>query len=94
MDNLNFILPEVFISLSIMFLLLLGVYKKNSSNIVHNLAVASLLITGILIFNNPLDKNVSLFNNGYIIDKEIKNSGSIKLKLSINFVPQLYSYLS
>ena len=68
MDNLNFILPEVFISLSIMFLLLLGVYKKNSSNIVHNLAVASLLITGILIFNNPLDKNVSLFNNGYIID--------------------------
>jgi NADH-quinone oxidoreductase subunit N len=30
--------------------------------------VGSLLITGILIFNNPLDKNVSLFNNGYIID--------------------------
>ena len=46
MDNLNFILPEIFISLSIMFLLLLGVYKKNSSNIVHNLAVGSLLITG------------------------------------------------
>ena len=51
MDNLNFILPEIFISLSIMFLLLLGVYKKNSSNIVHYLAVSSLLITGILIFN-------------------------------------------
>ena len=30
--------------------------------------MGSLLITGILIFNNPLDKNVSLFNNGYIID--------------------------
>ena len=41
MDNLNFILPEIFISFSIMFLLLLGVYKKNSSNIVHNLAVGS-----------------------------------------------------
>jgi len=68
MDNLNFILPEIFISLSIMFLLLLGVYKKNSSNIVHNLAVASLLITGILIFNNPLEQNVSLFNDGYIVD--------------------------
>ena len=68
MDNLNFILPEVFISLSIMFLLLLGVYKKNSSNIVHNLAVGSLLITGILIFNNPLDQNISLFNDGYIVD--------------------------
>ena len=68
MDNLNFILPEIFISLSIMFLLLLGVYKKNSSNIVHNLAVASLLITGILIFNNPLDQNISLFNDGYVVD--------------------------
>tara|TARA_B100000795_G_scaffold182782_1_gene138541 strand:- start:4 stop:1419 length:1416 start_codon:yes stop_codon:yes gene_type:complete len=68
MDNLNFILPEIFISLSIMFLLLLGVYKKNSSNIVHYLAVGSLLITGILIFNNPLDQNISLFNDGYIVD--------------------------
>ena len=48
-----------------MFLLILGVYKKNSSNIVHNLAVGSLLITGILIFNNPLDQNISLFNDGY-----------------------------
>ena len=37
MTNLNFILPEIFISLSIMFLLLLGVFKKNSSDIVHNL---------------------------------------------------------
>ena len=68
MDNLNFILPEVFISFSIMFLLLLGVYKKNSSNIVHNLVVSSLLITGILIFNNSLDQNISLFNDGYVVD--------------------------
>ena len=27
-----------------------------------------LLITGILIFNNPLDQNISLFNDGYVID--------------------------
>jgi len=68
MNNLNLIFPEIFISLSIMFLLILGVYKKNSSNIVHNLAVGSLLITGILIFNNPLDQNILLFNDGYIVD--------------------------
>ena len=24
--------------------------------------------TGILIFNNPLDQNISLFNGGYIVD--------------------------
>ena len=31
MENINFIFPEIFISLSIMFLLLFGVFKKNSS---------------------------------------------------------------
>ena len=29
MENLNFVLPEIFISLSIMFLLVLGVFKDN-----------------------------------------------------------------
>ena len=32
MNNLDLYLPEIFISLSIMFLLILGVFKKNSSN--------------------------------------------------------------
>ena len=32
MNNLNFISPEIFISLSIMFLLILGVFKKNGSS--------------------------------------------------------------
>ena len=62
MNNLNFISPELFISLSIMFLLIFGVFKKNSSNIIHNLSIVSLLITGILILNNPLDEKVTLFN--------------------------------
>ena len=31
MENLNLVLPEIFISLSIMFLLILGVFKKDSS---------------------------------------------------------------
>jgi NADH-quinone oxidoreductase subunit N len=68
MDNLNFIFPEIFISLSIMFLLILGVFKKNSSNIVHNLSIISLLITGILILNNTFDYNFTLFNGSYTID--------------------------
>ncbi len=68
MDNLNLILPEIFISLTIMFLLVLGVFKKNSSNIIHNFSIGSLLITGVLIFNNPFDYNISLFNGSYVID--------------------------
>ena len=68
MDNLNFISPEIFISLSIMFLLLLGVFKKKSQNLIHNLSVLSLLITGVLIYNNHIDKNIFLFNSSYIVD--------------------------
>ena len=69
MTNLNFILPEIFISLSIMFLLLLGVFKKNSSDIVHNLSVVSLIITGVLIYNNSSNQNISLFKEGFVVDQ-------------------------
>ena len=68
MDNLNIIYPEIFISLSIMFLLLLGVFKINSQNLIHNLSVGSLLITGALIYNNRIDENIFLFNSSYIVD--------------------------
>jgi len=68
MNNLNLITPEIFISLSIMFLLILGVFKKNSSNLIHNLSMIFLFITGILILNNPLETNITLFNGSYIID--------------------------
>ena len=54
-DNLNFIYPEIFISLSIMFLLLLGVFKKNSSSLIYNLSIVFLIFTLALIFNYPPD---------------------------------------
>ena len=68
MNDLNFISPEIFISLSIMFLLILGVFKKNGSTLIHNLSIGLLLITVILILNNPLDTAVTLFGNSYVID--------------------------
>ena len=68
MINLELISAEIFISLSIMFLLILGVFKKNSSSLVHNFSISFLLITGILILNNPSESSVTLFTNSYIID--------------------------
>ena len=68
MNNLDFIAPEIFISFSIMFLLILGVFKKNSSNLIINLSMVFLLITGVLILNNPLETNITLFSDSYIID--------------------------
>ena len=55
MDNLILISPEIFLSLSILFLLIVGVFKKNSSNIVYILSIGSLFITATLIFNERLD---------------------------------------
>ena len=68
MDNLNYISSEFFISLSIMFLLILGVLKKNSSNLIQNLSIGILLVTGILIINNPIEENITLFGGSYVID--------------------------
>ena len=67
-NNLNFIYPEIFISLSIMFLLLLGVFKKESSSLIYNLSIVFLIFTLALIFNYPPQSNVNLFNDSYKID--------------------------
>ncbi len=69
MENLHLILPEIFLSLSIMFLLILGVYKKNSSELIHNLSLMFLLITTIIIFNETVEiRKILLFNNSIVID--------------------------
>ena len=43
MENLQLIIPELFISIIIMFLLIFGVFKKNSSQLVYNLTTVSLV---------------------------------------------------
>ena len=68
MINLNFIYSEIFICLAIMFLLITGVFKKNSSHLIYNLSILSLFVCLTLIFNYPIDSNVELFNNSYKID--------------------------
>ena len=69
MENLQLILPEIFIALSIMFLLIFGVFKKNSSEIIQNISLLVLLVTAVIVFNETLDvKKITLFNGGVIID--------------------------
>ena len=68
MINLELVFSEIFLSLSIMALLLIGVYKKNSTNIIYNLSVVSLLIMLILNLNLFNSKDETLFGNGYKID--------------------------
>jgi NADH-quinone oxidoreductase subunit N len=69
MINLELVLPEIFLSLSIMFLLILGVFKKNSSGLVQNLSLIVLLITSVIIFNETIGVQETLmFNDSVIID--------------------------
>jgi NADH-quinone oxidoreductase subunit N len=69
MENLNLVLPEIFISLSIMFLLVLGVFKNDSSKIIFNISSLVLLITSIITLNETFSiDRVTLFNNSVVID--------------------------
>ena len=69
MDNLHLVLPEIFLSLSIMFLLILGVFKKNSFYLIHNISLIVLLITAVITFNETTSINKELlFNQSVIID--------------------------
>ena len=69
MDNLNLVLPEIFMSLSIMFLLILGVFKKDSSQITFNLSLFAILIAAILTINETFSVDrITLFNESIVID--------------------------
>jgi len=69
MNNIELIFPEIFISLSIMFLLILGVFKKDGSKIVHNISLLVLLITAVITFNETLGVSQrTLFNESIVID--------------------------
>ncbi|MDC1113151.1 NADH-quinone oxidoreductase subunit NuoN [Candidatus Pelagibacter sp.] len=69
MENLNLILPEIFISLSIMFLLILGVFLKDGSKLIFNISLLVLLITAIITINETFSINrMTLFNDSVVID--------------------------
>jgi NADH-quinone oxidoreductase subunit N len=52
-----------------MFLLILGVFKKNSSILIQNISLIVLLITAVITFNETLAINqTTLFNDSIIID--------------------------
>ena len=49
MEQLNLIIPELFLTTSIMILLMIGVFYKNSFNLIFQLSIIILLVTFILI---------------------------------------------
>ena len=69
MINFELIIPEIFLALSIMFSLVLGVFKKNSSKLIQNISLVALFATAVIIFNESFGiKKTLLFNDSIIID--------------------------
>jgi len=66
-NNLNILLPEIFLSLSIITVLMLGVFIKKSFNIIFNLTSIILILTIAIILNNPNNQE-KIFLNSFIRD--------------------------
>ena len=65
MMNLDLIFPEIFLSLAIMFLLMVGVFKKNSERLVYNLSTITLIVLLALVINLfPLNE-ILILNESY-----------------------------
>ena len=69
MINLDLIFPEIFLALSIMLILMIGVFKKNSEKIVFNLSIVTLIVLLLLVINIFSIDSTFIFNESYKIDK-------------------------
>jgi len=68
MQTIIYILPELFLSLAIMSLLMVGVFVKKSFKLVNSLAILSLILGIALILKQP-NEIIKIFNESYIIDQ-------------------------
>jgi NADH-quinone oxidoreductase subunit N len=66
-NNLIILVPEIFLSLSILILLMLGVFIKNSYNIITKLSLLTLIATAFLVNNNN-EIVIKLFSDSFISD--------------------------
>ncbi len=66
-NNLNILLPEIFLTLSIFSILMIGVFVKESFNLVFNLSSVILIITIFIILNSPTDET-KIFLESFIRD--------------------------
>ena len=65
--NLNILFPEIFLSLSIFIILMLGVFIKKSFNIIFNLTSLIIITTIVIILSNP-NNEVKIFLDSFTRD--------------------------
>ncbi len=82
--NLNIMLPELFLTLSIFGILMVGVFVRNSFSLVFNLTTVIILITIVIILNNP-NNTEKIFLESFIRDN-FSNFFKILILISTFFV--------
>ncbi len=66
-NNLNILLPEIFLTLSIFGILMLGVFIKRSFNLVFNLSSIIIIVTIAIILNSP-NNSEKIFLESFVKD--------------------------
>ena len=67
MNPIMYILPELFISLLLMTLLMIGVFINKSFKLVNFLTIIGLIFSVVLLFNQP-EETQKIFDGSYIVD--------------------------
>ncbi len=66
-NDLNILLPEIFLSVSIFIILMVGVFVNKSYNLVTNLSLLSLIILALIIFNGE-NTQIKIFSESFVRD--------------------------
>ncbi len=66
-NNLNILFPEIFLTISIFLALMIGVFIKNSFNLIFNLSSLIILVVIAIIINNP-NSSEKIFLDSFLRD--------------------------
>tara|TARA_B100000963_G_scaffold331801_1_gene322840 strand:+ start:12669 stop:14084 length:1416 start_codon:yes stop_codon:yes gene_type:complete len=83
-NNINIMFPEIFLALSVFTILMVGVYIKESFNIVFNLTTLIIIITIIIILSSPSNYE-KIFLDSFVRDA-FSNYFKILILLAALFV--------
>jgi len=65
---IKYIFPEIFLSISILSLLMIGVFLKNSFEIIYRLSIFVILLIILIILSGDMT-TIKLFNESFVFDK-------------------------
>ena len=85
---IKFIIPELFLLISIFSLLMIGVFIKNSFEIIYKLSIIVIFLIVLIILSGD-NQDTKIFNDSFVIDSFSLYS-KILILLSTFFVLYLY----